>query len=194
MQRQVTAELTSNTTQGVVITHGTDTLEEKIFFLDLTISFEKPVVLVAAMRPASPLSTDGPLNLYQAVKLAVAPGAAGRGPMVTLNERAPSPSPSQIPMASSQADHIYRSRIVSAFYVSKNHANALDAFYAKEQGHLGFFFNQSPIFYYQATRSQGKPKFDISSLKLTTLPTVDVIFAHIGANPALIEPSVNSGA
>lgn len=86
LHRHVTAELRSGTTQGVVITHGTDTLEETAFFLDLTTSFEKPIVLAAAMRPASALSADGPLNLYQAVKLAVEPSAAGRGPMVTLNE------------------------------------------------------------------------------------------------------------
>lgn len=86
LHRHVTAELRSDTTQGVVITHGTDTLEETSFFLNLTTSFDKPIVLVAAMRPASALSADGSLNLYQAVKLAVEPSAAGRGPTVTLNE------------------------------------------------------------------------------------------------------------
>lgn len=103
----------------------------------------------------------------------------------------------QFPISEDRADlGTHRSRIASAFYVSKNHANALDAFYAKEQGPLGFFLNQNPIFYYQAARPRRKPTFDLASAptNMTTLPMVEVIYAHIYANPALIEASVRSGA
>lgn len=82
----INEELARDDIAGVVITHGTDTLEETAFFLDLTINSTKPVVVVGAMRPATALSADGPLNLFQAVTLAASPNAIGRGAMITLNE------------------------------------------------------------------------------------------------------------
>src|SRR5690606_17506042 len=70
---------------GVVITHGTDTMEESAFFLNLTVKSEKPVVLVGSMRPSTAVSADGPLNLYNAVGVAADPNAKGRGVMVVMN-------------------------------------------------------------------------------------------------------------
>ena len=70
---------------GVVITHGTDTMEETAFFLNLTVKSNKPVVLVGAMRPATSLSADGPLNLYNAVVTAGASESVGRGVMIVMN-------------------------------------------------------------------------------------------------------------
>lgn len=171
LNRQITADLAKDTTTGAVVTHGTDTLEETAFFLDLTISSSKPVVVVGAMRPSTALSADGPLNLYQAVQLAVTPSAQNRGTMITLNDR-----------------------ITSAFYAVKNHANALDTFYAKEQGHLGFFLNQLPNFYYDAVKPTAKPLFDLASRNLTSLPHVDILYGHQDSNPELIRASALSGA
>jgi L-asparaginase len=71
---------------GVVITHGTDTLEEAAFFLDLTLASDKPCVFTAAMRPSTALGADGPANLFQAVRVAGAPEARGRGVMVVMND------------------------------------------------------------------------------------------------------------
>ncbi|KAF9639403.1 putative l-asparaginase protein [Lasiodiplodia theobromae] len=119
LARNITAELEKDDVQGVVVTHGTDTMEETAFFLDLVVNSTKPVVVVGAMRPATALSADGPLNLYQAVSLAASEKAQGRGVMIALNDR-----------------------IGSAFYTQKNNANSLDTFYATEQGQLGFFINQ----------------------------------------------------
>lgn len=82
----INAELAKETVAGVVITHGTDTLEETAMFLDLTINSTKPVVIVGAMRPATALSADGPLNLLQAVTLATSEVGRGRGVMISLNE------------------------------------------------------------------------------------------------------------
>ncbi|THZ70875.1 L-asparaginase [Aureobasidium pullulans] len=171
LNRQITAELAKNTSTGAVITHGTDTLEETAFFLDLTIESKKPVVVVGAMRPSTATSADGPLNLYQAVTLAVTPEAESRGTMVTLNDR-----------------------IDSAFYVVKNNANSLDTFKAIEQGHLGFFLDSIPQFYYSAATPAGKPFFDLAPLNLTSLPHVDILYGHQDSNPELIRAAAESGA
>jgi L-asparaginase len=86
LAHQINVELAKDDVSGVVVTHGTDTLEETAFFLQLAVNSSKPVVVVGAMRPATALSADGPLNLLQAVTLAVSENAKGRGTMITLNE------------------------------------------------------------------------------------------------------------
>lgn len=73
-------------TDGFVITHGTDTLEETAYFLDLTVNCDKPVVIVGAMRPATALGADGPLNLYNAVVVASEADSAKRGVLVAMND------------------------------------------------------------------------------------------------------------
>lgn len=165
----ISEELARDTVAGVVITHGTDTLEESSFFLDLTIDNPKPVVLVGAMRPATALSADGPLNLLQAVTLATSPNARGRGAMIVLNDR-----------------------IGSAYYTTKNNANSVDTFYSTEAGQLGFFINQVPYFYYEPAQPVGKVHFNISGL--TDLPMVDIIFAHQDMDLLLFNSSVQNGA
>ena len=86
LAHSITAELAKDEVAGVVVTHGTDSLEETAFFLQMTINSTKPVVVVGAMRPATALSADGPLNLLQAVTLASSDNARGRGVMISLNE------------------------------------------------------------------------------------------------------------
>jgi L-asparaginase len=71
---------------GIVITHGTDTMEESAYFLNLTVKTEKPVVMVGSMRPSTAVSADGPLNLYNAIAVAADPNAKGRGVLVVMND------------------------------------------------------------------------------------------------------------
>ncbi|MEB2464610.1 fructose-asparagine asparaginase, partial [Listeria monocytogenes] len=101
-----------------VITHGTDTLDETAYFLNLTVKSDKPVVFTAAMRPASAISADGAMNLLEAVTVAADPNAKGRGVMVVLNDR-----------------------IGSARFVTKTNATTLDTFKAPEEGYLGVIVN-----------------------------------------------------
>ena len=125
LSKDINDTFNNSETQGVVITHGTDTLEETGFFLDLTVDSDKPIVMVGAMRPASAISADGPFNLLEAVKLAANEEAVGRGTMMVLNDR-----------------------IASAFYTTKTNAIMMDTFKAVEQGYLGSFRQQRAFFLY----------------------------------------------
>ncbi|EAT83873.2 hypothetical protein SNOG_08705 [Parastagonospora nodorum SN15] len=147
----------------------TDTLEETAFFLDSTISSSKPVILVGAMRPATALSADGPLNLFQAVTLASSPAGRDRGAMIVLNDR-----------------------IGSAFYTTKNNANTLDTFSSTEAGQLGVFINQVPFFFFAPARPVGQVHFDVANV--TELAQVDILYAHQDMDPYLFNATVDGGA
>ncbi|KAF2008425.1 L-asparaginase [Aaosphaeria arxii CBS 175.79] len=155
--------------QGIVITHGTDTLEESAFFLDLTLRSEKPIVIVGSMRPATGLSADGPLNLLEAITLAADPRAVGRGTMVVLNDR-----------------------ITSAFYATKTNANWLDTFKAVEQGDLGSFIDAKPNFFYSPAVPVGYHFFNVS--QSTSLPKVDIVFGYQALDPEMARSAVGKGA
>jgi L-asparaginase len=154
---------------GAVVTHGTDTIEETSFFLDLTVNTTKPIVCVGAMRPATAISADGPMNLLQAVTLATTPKAAARGAMIILNDR-----------------------IGSAFYTTKTHSNALDTFRGGDAGYLGLFLGTKPKFFFEASKATGKPFFDVSKTK--ELPKVDIVYAYQGLDPKAIVDSAKNGA
>jgi len=87
LAKRVNVLLARSDVDGIVITHGTDTLEETAYFLDLTVKSRKPVVVVGAMRPSTAMSADGPINLYNAVLLAASPEAVGKGVMVAMNDQ-----------------------------------------------------------------------------------------------------------
>ncbi|KAI1333732.1 L-asparaginase [Xylariaceae sp. FL0016] len=169
LTQQIQAELDSEYCQGVVVTHGTDTLEESAFFLDLTVKSDKPVVVVGAMRPATAISADGPINLLEAVTVAGAESAKGRGTLIVLNDR-----------------------IAAAYYTTKTNANALDTFKAYEAGFLGFLIDIKPKFYFAPSLPVGKPHFDV--LNTTVLPQVDILYGYQALNPELAAAAVATGA
>ncbi|UHL62919.1 asparaginase [Paralcaligenes sp. KSB-10] len=155
---------------GIVITHGTDTLEESAYFLNLTVKSHKPVVLVGAMRPGSAISADGPLNLYNAVLLAAHPQASHLGVLVSLNDR-----------------------IVAARFVSKTNTTQVDTFRSYEQGCIGHINNQQVHLYQTPTRLHTtQTDFDISATK--ALPSVDIIYDHQNAGLHFYEASIAAGA
>lgn len=123
LSKRVNELLARDDVDGVVITHGTDTLDETPYFLNLTVKSNKPVVFTAAMRPATAISADGPMNLLEAVTVAADPEAKGRGVMVVLNDR-----------------------IGAARFVTKTNATTLDTFKAPEEGYLGVIVSGKPQF------------------------------------------------
>lgn len=155
---------------GVVITHGTDSLEETALLLHWCIKSTKPVILTGAMRPASALSADGPLNLYHAVRAASHPDAHGLGTLVLLNDR-----------------------LYSARFVQKMHTSAPDAFDAPATGLLGLI-SHGEVYINAIPRRPFGVKSALSLPLTPVLPQVDILFDHVDANPALYVASIESGA
>ncbi|EOM9923656.1 type II asparaginase [Campylobacter jejuni] len=148
------AKLFAEGIDGVVITHGTDTMEETAYFLNLTIKSDKPVVLVGAMRPSTAISADGPKNLYNAVALVVNKEAKNKGVMVAINDK-----------------------ILSARGVVKTHSLNVDTFSSPDFGDLGYIVDGKVFFYNNVTKAHTKnAPFDVS--KLTSLPKVDILYSY----------------
>jgi L-asparaginase len=155
---------------GIVITHGTDTLEETAYFLNLVVKSRKPVVVVGSMRPSTALSADGPINLYNAVMLAGSQEAVGRGVLVAMNDQ-----------------------INGARDVSKTNTTTTDTFKATELGMLGYIQGGKPYFYRAPLRKHTvETEFDV--MNLSTLPQVEIAYAHANVGPVAIEALVASGA
>lgn len=147
-------KLFANGVDGIVITHGTDTMEETAYFLNLTVKSDKPVVLVGAMRPSTAISADGPKNLYNAVALAADKQARGKGVMVAMNDK-----------------------IQSARGVVKTHSLNVNAFSSPDFGDLGYIVDGEVFFYNNVAKEHTKKSpFDVS--KLTALPKVDILYTY----------------
>ena len=162
---------------GVVVTHGTDTLEETAYFLHLVVDTCKPVVMVGAMRPASALSADGPLNLFHAVVVASDMQSSSKGVLVVMNDR-----------------------IASARHVTKGHANAVDAFVPTEFGYLGMVFGQWVQYQNAVTLPHTAGSFFKRVFEVTPtsddlfLPSVDLILDYQGAGTHQYRAAIDSGA
>ncbi|MGQ0735321.1 MAG: asparaginase [Acidobacteriota bacterium] len=154
---------------GVVITHGTNTLEETAYFLNLTVRHDRPVVLVGAMRPATALSADGPLNLLSAVRTAVAPEARGKGALVVLNDE-----------------------INGARDVTKTSTYRVETFQAPELGLLGYVDGDQVSFYRSSTRRHtASSEFDVR--ELADLPRADILYSYVEPATTLAKALVDSG-
>ena len=169
--RSIHSIFSENKADGIVITHGTNTLEETAYFLNLALKTRKPVVLVGAMRPASAISADGYLNLVNAIKVAADPNSQGRGCMVVMN------------------DAIFNGRDVT-----KNSTYRVHAFQSRDLGPLGFADADGRVIYYHQPlrRHTLDTEFDVQRLR--ALPRVDVVLSYVGADGATIEAVANAGA
>lgn len=155
---------------GVVVTQGTDTIEETAFFLHLTLSNRKPVVVTGAMRPFRSLSSDAEINLYQSVSLAGHPTAAGRGTMVLMNERVYSPTG-----------------------VTKDHTFAADSFSGGDEATLAIMLGGEPKWLRTIRPMKLLEKVALRALR-RALPQVDLIWAFAGIGPNYIDSIVSTGA
>jgi L-asparaginase len=170
LAKRINELLKSQDVDGIVVTHGTDTLEETAYFLNLVVKSKKPVVIVGAMRPATALSADGPLNLYNAVKIAASKESVNKGVLIALNDR-----------------------VGSARFITKTNTTMTDTFQSQEQGYLGAIAGNEITFYNEPTRKHTTESvFDIS--KLEELPQVDIIYSYQNDNRHFYDAAIENGA
>jgi L-asparaginase len=169
LAHRVDALLKQSDVDAVVITHGTDTMEETGYFLSLVIPSAKPIVMVGSMRPATAPSADGPMNLYEGVAVAASPEAQNRGVLVVLN------------------DQIHYAR-----EVEKRNTTALDTFQSPNRGFAGHVVGQSVRFYAPPMTVHGeKSAFSIAAIE--TLPRVEIVYAHASMGRSFIDQAVKEG-
>ena len=162
--------LAKSDVDGIVITHGTDTLEETSYFLNLVINSNKPVVMTAAMRPSTALSADGPLNIYNAVAVAADKNAQGRGVLVVAN------------------DDIHGARSFT-----KTSTTDVQTFKSIEYGLIGVsLYGENRWFRAPFHRHTGASGFSVKGVE--QLPRVDVIYITADVSPDLITAAVEKGA
>ncbi|MCH8745324.1 MAG: asparaginase [Chloroflexi bacterium] len=155
---------------GVAITHGTATLEETAYFLNLTVKSSKPVVLTGAMRPPTGLGTDADVNLIDCVRVAGCADSAGRGVLTVLNNE-----------------------IQAARDVTKTNSYRLETFRSNELGFLGYAdSDQEVVFYRTPTKAHtAATEFDVDTLE--ELPRVDIAYAYAGADDLVINALAGAG-
>lgn len=165
------SELASkNEVDGFVITHGTDTMEETAYFLNLVCKTDKPIVLVGSMRPSTAVSADGPLNLYNAVAVAADPNARNRGVLLVMNDW-----------------------IHSAQSLTKISTTAVQTFMSPATGLIGIT-NYGVNEYYRVPYNKYGAKTAFSIDNVSQLPRVDIIYGDVDMPADLIDASVERGA
>ncbi|NEG64661.1 type II asparaginase (plasmid) [Pantoea agglomerans] len=168
LARRITELTNRDDIQGIVITHGTDTLEETAFFLNSVIHMSKPVVLVGSMRPATAVSADGPGNLLEAVKVASTPSSVNRGVLVVMNGTVHSP-----------------------VWVTKSDTTSVQTFVSPLSGPLGYVDAQELNYLHPAAGPQGPLlKLPIND----TLPRVEIIYAHSNMDDLQIRHAIQDRA
>ena len=163
-------ELVKKDVDGIVITHGTDTMEETAYFLNLVAHTDKPVVLTGSMRPSTAMSADGPLNIYNAVAVAAAPDAKGRGVMVVAN------------------DEIHGARSVI-----KSNTTEVSTFWSDDQGLIGNV-RYGDIIFFRTPYMKHTKDSEFSVKGVESLPRVDILYMHEGVDGSLIDAAVKLGA
>jgi L-asparaginase len=154
---------------GVVVTHGTNTLEETAYFLNLTIKYDRPVILVGSMRPSTAISADGPLNLLNAIRTAIAPEARGKGVLVVMNDE-----------------------INGARDVTKTNTYRVETFRSPDLGYLGYVDEDKVSFYRASTkRHTVNSEFDVSNI--TDFPKVDILYSYVQPSVATIGALLGNG-
>ena len=170
LARRINQLLATPEVDGIVVTHGTDTMEETAFFLNLAVKSDKPVVLVGSMRPSTAVSADGPLNLYDAVAVAADPKARGLGVLVVMNDW-----------------------IHGAHSLTKTSTTAVQTFMSPLRGLVGVS-TYGTNDYYNAPQWKHTTASEFDVTNVNKLPRVDIIFACADMSPDLIDAAVANGA
>ena len=151
---------------GIVITHGTDTMEETAFFLSLVVGSGKPVVLVGAMRPSTAISADGPANLYNAVVTAASPASRDRGVLVCMN-----------------------GKVYGAADVTKTNTTSVETFQSPNSGAIGYIHNGEVRYYHTSCAGVNVPYFDIDGLK--SLPKVGIAYGYSNVEGDVVDMMID---
>ena len=171
LAKRINEVLADKDTDGVVITHGTDTMEETAYFLSLVVHSDKPVVLVGSMRPATATSADGPANLYNAVALAASPEARGLGPLVVLNDE-----------------------IHYAHEVQKMNSTSLNTFQSPNRGRAGVMnVGTIHLFSKNTTRHTTSSEFSVDGKSVGDLPRVEIVYSYANLGPEIVNFLVKDG-
>jgi L-asparaginase len=170
LAKRVNAVLAEPGTDGVLITHGTDTLEETSYFLSLVTKSEKPVVMVGSMRPATAISADGPGNIYNGIAIAADPRAKGKGTLVCLN------------------DEIHYAR-----NVVKTDTTSVQTFRSINRGPAGVVHTGKVDWFEPMDKKLGESS-EFSVDGLDALPRVDILYAHASMSADLIDAAIRNGA
>ncbi|WFU28747.1 asparaginase [Bradyrhizobium sp. CB1717] len=169
LARRIQDAFDKNEADGVIITHGTDTLEETAFFLDNVVRGDKPVVIVGSMRPASAVSADGPGNLYEAVQVAADPRSRGRGVMAVLNDK-----------------------IQGARSVTKTNTTSIETFSSPNDGPVGYVDTAGGIRF--MTQAAGFKRATYQLPAGEQLPRVEIVYSHANMDAVPIEDAISHGA
>ena len=170
LAKRINALLGQNDVDGIVVTHGTDTMEETAYFLNLVVKSKKPVVLVGSMRPSTALSADGPLNLFNAVGVAADPNSAGRGVLVVMNDW-----------------------IHAAHSLTKTNTTAVQTFMSPLRGLVGVAsYGKNDYYNTPVWKNTADSEFDVANVN--QLPRVDILYAYADMAADLIDASVANGA
>lgn len=170
LAKRVNELLKKDDVDGVVITHGTDTMEATSYFLDLTVKSKKPIVFVGAMRSGSSMSADGPMNIYNAVSVAINKESYGKGVVVVMNDE-----------------------IHSAREVTKVNTSAVNAFASPNTGKIGTVYYGDVHYYMNPIRKHTyQSEFDIE--KITFLPRVEILYGHSNDSDTFVKAAVAADA
>ena len=168
--KRINVLLAQKEVDGVVVTHGTDTMEETAFFLNLVVKSDKPVVMVGSMRPSTAVSADGPLNLYDAVAVAADPNSRERGVLVVMNDW-----------------------IHAAHSLTKTSTTAIQTFMSPLRGLVGVSsYGKNDFYNSPHWKHTTASEFDVTTV--ARLPRVDILYAYSDMAPDLIDASVKNGA
>lgn len=169
LARRIQDAFDKNEADGIVVTHGTDTLEETAFFLDNVVKADKPVVIVGSMRPATAVSADGPSNLYEAIQVAADPRSRGHGVMAVLNDK-----------------------IEGARSVTKTNTTSLETFNSPNSGPIGFVDTAGGIRFLAQKSNLKRTTYPLPAGE--QLPRVEIVYSHSNMDAIPIDDAISHGA